>query len=242
MNARILLFKIIIILSAFYTNAQTPFTIDANNRVGIGTDFPSSAFEVVGDTSNVELRISSSCGFCSAQLSFLSDRGFGGEWRPGFIRSGDNSNFKGRLDFYTNGFGSNNKFGELYAMSVTNGRLGINETSPESALHVNGYTKLGDDAPKIKMKKFTGVFEGLCGNTSINTGLFSETILAVDILAGDIFKYRPNSITMGFQYEFIVTNNPNGLSEALVDIDRTCDHGMYLEGQAYTVLVTYEEN
>ena len=91
-------------------------------NVGIGTVTPASKLEVVGP-GIPEVRISSTDGFGPAQLSFYSDRGLGGEWRPGYIISGDNGGYTGRLDFFTNGIG---QFGTpVRAMSLVNGNVSL---------------------------------------------------------------------------------------------------------------------
>ena len=240
MDLRIYIVHLAFILSVVTIDGQTPFTVDANNRVGIGTDFPSSAFEIVGDSAAVALRISSQLGFGSARLSFLSDRGFGGEWRPGFIQSGSNGSNRGRLDFYTNGVGGAERFGERYAMSITEGRLGINETFPQTTLHVDGYTKLGDDAPKIKMKKYTGSLSstpGVC--TSFEHGLFEVgTIISMNISVlhmNGVTNILPHyTLSGGSEYsgDFNIAN---------VNICTAGANSHNIVGQPYIVVLIYEE-
>ena len=40
---------------------------------------------------------------------------------------------------------------DMYFNNV--GYIGVNTTAPQAALDINGFTKLGSDAPKIKFKK-----------------------------------------------------------------------------------------
>jgi Chaperone of endosialidase len=93
-------------------------------KVGIGTYNPSSKLEVVGtDTTDIKISASYNGFFGPTRLSFISDKNTPFEWRPGFIESADNGGgfgFNGRLDFYTNGSGPNNKFGRAKAMSIIN--------------------------------------------------------------------------------------------------------------------------
>lgn len=64
---------------------------------------------------------------------------------------------------------------ELY-WDDTNKRLGV------ASLGVDGYTNLGDDAPKIKMKKLTGTTASSQGGiANIAHGLTSSKILSVDV-------------------------------------------------------------
>jgi hypothetical protein len=70
------------------------------------------------------------------------------------------------------------------AMTVLrNAYTGVNTANPQAMLHVNGFTKLGDDAPKVKLKKLTGTTsstEG--GSVFINHGIGNgDKILQVSI-------------------------------------------------------------
>ncbi len=122
---------------AQWANSGTSIYNLNSGNVGIGTAIPNSKLEVAS-AGNTDLRISSSGAFGATRLSFISDKALTTEWRPGFMQSGDNGNFTGRLDFYTNGTSSLNKFGTIYAMSVTNGKLGIGTSNPLQKLHVYG--------------------------------------------------------------------------------------------------------
>jgi hypothetical protein len=99
-------------------------TILSNGNIGIGTGTPSSRFEISQATNDTDLRISADCGFCSTRLSFISDKATGG-WRPAYIASGDNGSFTGRLDFFTNGTGGANQYGNTLGMSLVNKRVTI---------------------------------------------------------------------------------------------------------------------
>ena len=233
------LFILLQFLTVALIAQSSPISVDTSNRVGIGTDTPESRFEVVGNENPLELRISSSSFFGPAALSFLSDKGLETYWRPGFIRSGDNNpfNFGGRLDFFTNGTGETNKFGEVHAMSVYNGRVGIKKTNPTSTLHVNGYTRLGDDAPKIKMKKITDM-NGAEGTTkNIAHGLTADQILSVEAK----IEYSPNlyvqegyTVVPGFEFN-IFWDNTN------IKIRNATGNSVSIANDTVTVLVIYEE-
>jgi hypothetical protein len=65
----------------------------------------------------------------------------------------------------------------------TNNNVGIGSSSPGAKLEVNGYTKLGSDAPSIRMKVLTGTTpstEG--GSVTIPHGLDSTKILSVSVM------------------------------------------------------------
>ena len=234
---------VIMTLSAPVFGQNDPLIVNPTGEVGIGTSSPSSELEVSSSSSNTDLRVSAACGFCSTRLSFISDKGFASEWRPGFIRSGDNipNGFGGRLDFMTNGSGVGNRFGEKHAMSIFNGRVGVNETNPQSTLHVDGFTKLGDDAPKIKMKKLTGVTSTSNGGTSdpIPHGI------------ADAFKIL--SVTAVIQYTTSkghVTNNYTAnpglevgifFDEDNIELINKAGNSAFILGKPVRILIVYEE-
>ncbi len=122
---------------AWQSNGNDQITSNSGN-VGIGTSSPNTKLEISQVANNTELRVSSEFGFGSSAISFVSDKGKISEWRPGLIRSGDNGQFSGRLDFITNGNYENNRFDEVRAMSVTEGRVGVGLVSPLVNLDVNG--------------------------------------------------------------------------------------------------------
>lgn len=111
----------------------TLFPSITTDRVGIGTSNPVGKLEVATPGLS-EFRLSSTSAFGPARFSMISDRGFSSEWRPAFIEDADNGNFTGRLDFFTNGTGTANRFGEVRTMSLVNGRVGIGTTNPNSPL------------------------------------------------------------------------------------------------------------
>jgi hypothetical protein len=104
-------------------------------NLGIGTSSPIDKLDVSGNA----VLSKSGAGFGSRSLQFYSDQGTANEWRPGYVASGDNGTFTGRLDFFTNGTTSANKTGSLLGMSVVNGRVGVGSSaanSPDFPLHV----------------------------------------------------------------------------------------------------------
>jgi hypothetical protein len=98
-------------------------TILRNGNVGIGSTNPQQTLEVVAGPSAIptKLVIANKGGFGPAALEFVSDYGLSSQWRPGYIQSGDLGTFTGRLEFFTNGSGSNNLYGAVKGFEVRNG-------------------------------------------------------------------------------------------------------------------------
>jgi hypothetical protein len=97
--------------------------IKGNGNIGIGTTNPAKQLEVIGAASAtpVTLVIGNRGGFGPTALEFVSDYGFGNQWRPGYIKNNDAGNFTGALEFYTNGTGATNLYGNVKGLEVRNG-------------------------------------------------------------------------------------------------------------------------
>jgi len=96
--------------------------ITAGGNVGIGTTNPAKQTEIIGAASAtpVTLVIGNRGGFGPAAMEFVSDYGTGNQWRPGYIRSNDIGGFTGALEFYTNGTGAGNLYGNVKGLEVRN--------------------------------------------------------------------------------------------------------------------------
>lgn len=112
------------ILYAWSANGTTLYNTSGGN-VGIGTSNATQRLEVVGGPSPnaTKVVIANRGGFGPAALEFVSDYGFGSQWRPGYIQSGDNGNFTGRLEFFTNGTGPSNLYNAVKGMEIRNGAV-----------------------------------------------------------------------------------------------------------------------
>jgi hypothetical protein len=120
-----------------------PLTIAAALAVGTTSPGATAKLHVVDPNSPAALRIQSTKSFGQAQVEFWSDpQGSGTEWRPGLIQSLDTSpgTFTGGLGFFTNGTGAANRTGQVEAMRIVNGNVGIGSgVNPSKAkLQVNG--------------------------------------------------------------------------------------------------------
>jgi hypothetical protein len=102
------------------SNALTVLT---NGNTGIGTTNPTKQLEIVGAASAipVTLLIGNRGGFGPAAVEFVSDYGLVNQWRPGYIKNNDLGGFTGALEFYTNGTGATNLYGNVKGLEVRNG-------------------------------------------------------------------------------------------------------------------------
>jgi hypothetical protein len=104
-------------------NGDATLVAAANGNIGIGAVSPAARLEVVAGPSATATKvvIGNRGGFGPAALEFVSDYGLINQWRPGYIASGDNGSFTGKLEFFTNGTGSGNLYGAVKGLEVRNG-------------------------------------------------------------------------------------------------------------------------
>lgn len=116
--------------------------------------------------------------------------------------------------------------------------VGIGVTAPAAELEVNGYTKLGSDAPAIRMKKLAGTSAAAQGGSvTLPHGLNGARILAVEVL----LEWTPgawlhHSYTNSVGYVFNYYHTATGI----VVINESGDSANILS-KPLKVLVTYEE-
>lgn len=96
-----------------------------------------------------------------------------------------------------------------------------------------GYTKLGNIAPAIKMKKLTGTTDA-DATTSFAHGLDFDKIISYDIIIKkSTGKYQPSNSWPNSSYHYSGKILGDDVSLTAV--------GTALQGEAYIVLITYEE-
>lgn len=121
---------------------------------------------------------------------------------------------------------------------LNNGKVGISTGNPQTDFEVNGFSKLGSDAPAIKVKKLTGTssaFQG--GAVSVAHGLTASKILNISVILDfGTNTFIPSSYNFNPGYEFdwysdatniIVTNKSNNSGSVL--------------SKPFKILITYEE-
>lgn len=117
------------------------------------------------------------------------------------------------------------------------GRVGIKTISPQADLDVNGFTKLGSDAPIVKMKKFSGTAPTNAGGSStINLGIPDAKVLDVQVFVNSATGglLQPLLGLNGSDYSYSIQNSVFTLSTTLLNSGK-------ILGQPYNVLITYEQ-
>ena len=135
------------------------------------------------------------------------------------------------------GYGTSAAFTEAVRIKGT-GEVGIGTSTPTTKLEVNGYTKLGSNAPGVKMIKLTGTTGAAQGNTTFIThGVTNSKILSISILveyaAGACVPPSYNG-SAGFEYDYY-------LSGVSIAVWTKSGNSTSILSKPIRVLVTYEE-
>lgn len=141
---------------------------------------------------------------------------------------------------------NNNTVGKSYYLVLNQvGVLTLYEQSFNSTVKFvnHGYTKLGQDAPAIKMKKITATTSNIQGGSvSVNTDIPLEKILSVQILAeygtfGHMVppNYDANS---GYKYNYFVGGSTNN---ATITVLNAAGSSNQILSKPIKILLTYEE-
>ncbi len=146
-------------------------TIKGTGNVGIGTTAPAAllhTYNPAGSANHNYLMVENARSDYQAALR-LKTGTTNADWI--MYIPGTSSN----LNFYNAGASA----GDRVTITST-GSVGIGTTTPDVALDVNGYTQLGSDAPKIKIKKLTGTTGATVGSVvSVAHGLTLSKIISL---------------------------------------------------------------
>ena len=125
----------------FASTDMNQFVIRASSGVGIGTGSPRAHLHLYSGDNPTVMRLQSTGTPGFGRLEFVSNPQWdANEWRPAYIQSTDAGGFTGGLSFVVNGTGSDNKFAEIEAMRIQNGRVGIGNSAPSTLLQVGNAT------------------------------------------------------------------------------------------------------
>lgn len=129
-----------------FTNGQERMSLMENGNVGINNNNPLANLHI-NASSGEAIRVQAP----SAFMSFYDNTNY-----TGYLQS--SGNVMSLAAYGVNRLSLVTSFTERLTITP-NGNIGINKTTANTALDVNGYTRLGseaDAAPKIKTKKITG--------------------------------------------------------------------------------------
>lgn len=140
-----------------------------------------------------------------------------------------------RSDNLVGFYGNNSGWGFL--MNTDNGKVGIGTDVPAAQLEVNGYTKLGSDAPVIKMKKFTGTTSAAEGvGITIPHGLNHLKIISFTVIvqnAGGAWVGPNSGIAASIFHSYFNSFN--------IAVDNVFGASANILSKPVKVLITYEE-
>lgn len=116
--------------------------------------------------------------------------------------------------------------------------IGLSFAEPTAKLHINGFTKLGSDAPAIKVKKLTGTSAASQGGVvQISHGLTPSKILDIRVLieysTGDYVPHSYESVSQ-FKYEWVS-------EDGIIYIRNISGNSSQILSKPIKILITYEE-
>ena len=208
------------------TNPNGINNIDGN--VGIGTTAPASKLDILGG--NWDLTGTSAGDFRVGDAT--------NNFKLGVATGGGGVGHTTMTSTSILSLGTGITDPNIRTLNIANGKVGVGTISPTTKLEVNGFTKLGIDAPAIKIKKLIGTVSSVPGGiVSIPHGLNSAKILAVNVLV----EYQPgqfiaHSFTKSPSYEFHIVANGFGIV-----IESTTTNSSSILSRPVRILVTYEE-
>lgn len=127
-------------------------------------------------------------------------------------------------------------------MNTGDGKVGIGTATPAAKLEVNGYTKLGSDAPAIRMKKVTGVtapaevFDRIAffEHGLEYSKILSVTVFVKSIAMGMVPPSFNDPITPGYEFNIRITSTT-------VQIENQLYNSANILSKPYVAVITYEE-
>jgi hypothetical protein len=194
-----------------HTNRSNAITVLQNGNVGIGTANPTNRLHISNANNSVRIEGPSTSGTGGKALAI---GGFGDVDvdAPGIVG--------GRLKI------------------KENGNIGIGTSDPLSTLHVNGFTRLGEQSTGIKLKRmaaFTSPIDG--GTVTVVHGLAPEKILSIKMMieyAPGFFVPDNYSANPGFQLQYSGQSN-------FITLINVAGTGGNILNKPVRIIITYEE-
>jgi hypothetical protein len=223
----------------FTTSDQERMRIDANGNVGIGTTSTTSyRMNIFNNDLYSGVRIQNTLATGYSGIHFYSSNGS----NMGHTGYGNASATLHPNTFYTGSIASIPYIlttGDIERVRVTEtGNVGVGTSAPTTKFEVNGYTKLGSNAPAVKMLKVTGTTAAAQGGiVGITHGLNPAKILSVDVLLTlNVSSMLPPNYTYtaGNEYEYAV-------GASTINIYNVTGNSGNILSKPVRVLITYEE-
>lgn len=221
-----------IILTLFYLKSNSQSVVVNNSNIQFNSDVQLFKFNSIGT---------------------LNVRSLNNSIPPKMYFDTDNGTSFGYLGGVTNSFelGSINNLAIRTYQSTwqtrlfvkKSGEIGINTETPTSELEVNGFTKLGSDAPAIKLKKLTSgcttsANSGFpSGEISLTHGITPSKILKVEALVeyATNFWVKDGNDLFGYEFDVYVTNTTISLRNL------SGSASSEIRSKPCKILITYEE-
>ena len=229
-------------------NSKELLRIKGNGNLGIGTSNPSSKLSIsttgselpgtalvapfrinagtLGYNTGNELNLAS-FGFFSGNNSALGIKAYRVTGGPSWVQSGI---------ILENDVDNTPRAGNAFIALAGSGNIGIGTTASAAKLDVNGFSKLGELSPNIKMKLITGTMpDGQGKSILIDLGIPIEKVLSVNILAKTNISYPPNYTSLpGVEYTYFLLNTSLVLETSLLN-------SAYLISEPFRDIITYME-